>query len=162
MRARGIAGPRLAGGNVSKYAGLSADARPFPDREMPAYSRLPGENGAIAHRCRPGHTNLRHQQAFLTDAHVVGNVHQVVDLGPAADHSVVDAAAIDGGVGANLDVVTDDTAANVRNLAMRSVAKHVPESVAADAGSRMHDRASSEDRSWINGCAWPQPGTLAD
>ncbi len=42
------------------------------------------------------------------DPHVVSHVHQVVELGPAADHRVVDAAAVDARVGADLHVVLQD------------------------------------------------------
>ena len=48
--------------------------------------------------------------------HIVGDLDEIVDLGALADHGVADRAAVDGGVGADLDIVLDDDAADLRNL----------------------------------------------
>ena len=52
------------------------------------------------------------------DADIVANLHQVVDLGALADHGVAHGAAVDRGAGADFDVVLDDDAADLRNLAV--------------------------------------------
>ena len=44
------------------------------------------------------------------------DMHEIIDFGAFADHGVADAAAVDGGAGADLDVVVDDDAADLRNL----------------------------------------------
>ena len=49
--------------------------------------------------------------------HVVADLDLVVELHAVLDHRVVQRAAVDGGVGADLDVVADDHAADLRNLA---------------------------------------------
>src|SRR5207237_360552 len=132
MRTRRITRPRFAGRDVAEDASLRGETRPSPDREVAADSGLARQDRPVANCYRTCNSDLCHQQAFLANAHVVGDVNEVVDLSSVANDGVVDAAAVDGGVGANLDVVTDDTAADVRNLLVRAIPKHVPEPVTSD------------------------------
>ena len=67
-------------------------------------------------RTDPGDAHLRHDQTGFPDAHVVRDLHEVVDLRPRADDRVVDAPAVDRRVRADLDVVLDDAAADMWNL----------------------------------------------
>ena len=53
--------------------------------------------------------------AAAADADIVGDLHEIVDLGAFADDRVGHRAAIDRGVGADLDIVLDDDAADLRN-----------------------------------------------
>src|SRR5262249_26303118 len=73
-----------------------------------------------------------HQQAPLADANVVPHVHEVVQLCPPSHHRIVHAAAVDGGVGADLDIILDDADADVRNAVMSSGIRKVPEPVSPD------------------------------
>jgi hypothetical protein len=50
------------------------------------------------------------------DAHVVRDLHEVVDLDAVLDHGVVDRAAVDGAVRADLDVVADHDASELGHL----------------------------------------------
>src|SRR5690606_40676269 len=45
--------------------------------------------------------------AIIADAHVMGNLHQVVNNHAIADESVTQGAAINGGVGADFDIIAD-------------------------------------------------------
>src|SRR5258706_6048548 len=98
---------------------------------MPADARLPRENAPIADSRRSRDSNLRHDQTEPTDFHVMSDLNEVVDLGSVTDDSVVDASAIDRRVRADLDVVSDNAAADVRNLRMLVSARHVAKSVRA-------------------------------
>ena len=69
---------------------------------------------------------IRQSLPILT---VVSDLNQIVDLRSGADDGVVDAAAIDRRVRADLDVVADDASPDVRNLRMRAIREHVPESI---------------------------------
>ena len=51
--------------------------------------------------------DLSHQDTGPADLHVVPDLHQIVDAGAGADDGVFQRAAVDGGVGADLDVVLD-------------------------------------------------------
>src|SRR6185437_2052574 len=141
VRTRRISRPRLARRNVAERTRLRREARAGANGAMTAHTNLPGEDAAIAHVHRPGHAHLRHDQAQPSDAHVVRDVYQVVDLRAGADHRVVHAAAIDGRVGADLDVVADDAASDVRNLGVATLTRHVAETIAAQPRPRVHTHA---------------------
>ena len=76
----------------------------------------------------------------------MGDVDEIVDLGARADHRIIHATAVDARVGPDLDVVPDEAAPDVRNLAVRLAifAWDVAESVAAEYDARVHDDAFPE------------------
>ena len=77
---------------------------------------------------------------------VVGDLHEVIDLGALADHRVAAGAAIDRGVGADLDIVLDDDPADLRHLQVPAGPHGEAETVLAEAGARMDDDAVAEER----------------
>src|SRR2546430_6220629 len=137
MWTRWIPRPGFAGRDVAEYASLRGETCTSADREVPADSCLSCQDRPITNVDRASDSDLRHHQAFLADAHVVGDVNEIVDLGSVADHCVVDAAAVDGGVGSDLDVVADDAAPDVRDFLVRAIAKHVAESITSDPRARV-------------------------
>src|SRR2546423_2505410 len=98
---------------------------------MPADARLPREYAPIANSRRSRNSNLRHDQTKSTDFHVVSDLNEIVDLRSVTDDSVVDASAIDRRIRADLDVISNNAAAHVRNLRMFIAARHVAKSVRA-------------------------------
>ncbi len=84
--------------------------------------------------------------AMTADHHVVGDLHEVIDLGALADHRVARGAAVDRRVGADLDIVLDDDPADLRHLQVAVRAHGEAEAVLADAGARMDDDAVAEQR----------------
>ena len=52
------------------------------------------------------------------DAHIVANLHQIVDLGALADHGIADCATVNGRAGADFDLILNDDAPDLRNLAV--------------------------------------------
>ena len=80
------------------------------------------------------------------DLDVVGDLHLIVDLGPLADDGVAVGAAVDRGVGADLDVVLDDDAADLRHLQMAARAGREAEPVLPDGDARMDDDAVADQR----------------
>src|ERR1700736_1738771 len=129
---------------------------------MPADAGLAGEDSAIANRHRAGDANLRHDQAFLADPHVVCDVHEIVDLGAVSYNSVVDAAAVDRRVGAYLDVIANNAAPHVRDLGVRPVKENVAEPVAADTCSRMDHDTITQSGAWVDRHPWPESRPVAD
>ena len=67
---------------------------------------------------RAGDARLSNDDAMPPDDDVVGDLHQIVDLGAFADHGIGEKAAIDGRIGADLDAVADDDAADLGNFDM--------------------------------------------
>jgi hypothetical protein len=73
--------------------------------------------------------------------------HEVVDLGAGLDARLADCRAIDRRVGAQLDVVFDDDAGDLRDLLVRAVATaHEAIAVAADHDAILdHDAIANDD-----------------
>src|SRR4051812_42659449 len=92
---------------------------------MTADPGLPRQYRTVPNDHRSGDADLRHDQALLADPYVVGIVHQVVVFVSFSTHGVVDAAGVDGRVGADLDVIADDAAPDVLVFLVRAILKTV-------------------------------------
>ena len=77
---------------------------------------------------------------------VVRDLHQIVDLGALADDGVAGRAAIDRGVGADLDVVLNDDSPGLRNFLVAARRRQIAEAVLADARAGMDDHAVADQR----------------
>ena len=80
---------------------------------MPAW---PAQYDEIAELAAAGDADLRHDDAMATRSVVVPNLDQIINLRTFADHGVADRAAVDGGAGADLYIVLDNDAAELRNF----------------------------------------------
>src|SRR5262249_7856915 len=65
---------------------------------------------------------------------------------PLADHCVAVGTAVDRGIGANLDIVLDDHAADLRHLYVSGLARQIAEAVLTDARARVNDDAVTDER----------------
>ena len=63
-----------------------------------------------------GDAGERDEDDVFADVAVVADVDEVVDLGSAADAGLLERAAVDGGVGADFDVVFDEEGSLLREL----------------------------------------------
>src|SRR5206468_2315509 len=151
MRTRRIPRPRFARRHITEHTRLSADARAFADGVMSLEAGLASDDDAILDARRARYADLRRDQAETSDANVVREMHQVVDLRARADHGVVDASPIDRGAGADFDIILDDATTHMRNLLVPVVAIHVSEAVGADDGSRVHEHALADLGSGVRG-----------
>src|SRR5262249_42421091 len=113
--------------------------------DVPDHAGFGAHHDVVAELGRAGDAALGHDDAMPSDHDVVGDLHQVVDLGAVADHRVSERAAVDGGVGADLDVVADDDAADLGPLAPASGAHREAEAVLPDAGAGVNDAAVADD-----------------
>src|SRR3990172_696364 len=80
------------------------------------------------------------------NADIVAHLDQVVDLGALADYGVANGAAVDGGAGADLDVVLDDDASDLRHLEMALGSHYEAEAILPDLAARMNDDAVADQR----------------
>ena len=83
------------------------------------------------------------------DLAVVADLHQVVDLGARADARRLEGAAINRRAGADLDVVADLDAAQLRHLDVLAVLKTIAETIGAEHGVGVDDDAVAEDRAVV-------------
>ena len=128
----GIAEPLLARGNIGHHAAFGADDRALAERDVIRDADLAPQHHVIAEHDAAGEPAFGADDAMPADRAVVADLHEIIDLGPLADHGVAAAAAVDRGVGADLDIVLDDDAAKLRNLDVTRGARMVAESVLTD------------------------------
>src|SRR5690606_15527475 len=79
------------------------------------------------------------QRGVAADLDIVRDLDQIVQFSAAADHGLAQGGAIDGGVGADLDVVLDHHHAQLRNFVIAAVAKGKAKAVGADHSAAMDD-----------------------
>src|SRR5437660_600368 len=129
--ARRVPRHRGARVDVPDHPALHRDARPAPDRHMVGETGLARQEDVVFDVGAARDPRLTGDQTAGPDATVVADLHEVVDLRPRAHDGVIHAAAIDGRVGADLDVVADDAAPHLRDLARPppALARHVAETV---------------------------------
>src|SRR6185295_15460427 len=87
-----------------------ADVDVAVDHRRAAYQAIPADP------CAAGNAHAARDRRVRADPAVVSDLDQVVELDVVLDHRVVDRAAIDRRVGADLDVRTDDDAPDLRDL----------------------------------------------
>src|ERR1700677_2403333 len=80
---------------------------------MTREANLPRQHDMVLQHRGARNSNLRHDDAGSAYLHVVPDLHEVVDPSAGADDRVFQGATIDGGVGADLDIVLDQDAAEL-------------------------------------------------
>src|SRR5690348_4477646 len=105
---------------------------------------MPADVGAAGDAGAAGDRGVR------ANAHVVAHLDLVVELDALFEHRIVDRAAIDRGVGADLDVVADAYGADLRNLDPAALFLGDAEAVGADHGTGMDDDARADRATGIH------------
>ena len=103
-------------GFAAEDAGLAAEDDAGTDVDVVADAHLAGEDCAVANRARAGDAGAHDEDGVFADVAVVADVDEVVELCAAADAGFSERAAVDGGVGADLDVVFNDQCSLLREL----------------------------------------------
>src|SRR5450830_1320895 len=80
------------------------------------------------------------------DADIVAYLDKVVDLGAFTDHGVANGAAVDGSAGADLDIVLDDDAPDLRHLEVALSPHHEAEAVLTDLAAGVDDDTIADQR----------------
>src|ERR1019366_5922938 len=126
---------------IGQHARLSAKNRASFDGSMVAKAHLPAQQAVVSDAAATGNARLGGNHHVGSDAAVVANVHQVVELRARPDGRLVERAAVDGAVGADLDVVADDEASDLRELHITPIGLVADKSKAVGTEDRtgMHD-----------------------
>src|SRR5712691_13327403 len=126
-RAARQAAPDLSGGHIARHAGLGGDHGSRADRDVVRDTNLARQHGPASYRAGARDADLRHQDDVLSHVAVVADLDEVVDLAAPPDPGFTERRAVDGGIGADLDVVSDAQASDLRDLAMRRTVERVAE-----------------------------------
>ncbi len=116
---------------------------PAPMRRWPVKAALPAHDDEILQHGTSGDAGLRHDHAAAAEADVVPYLYQIINPAARPDHRIRPGAAVDGGIGADLDVVADDHPAELRHLHVAGRVGREAEPVLAQprAGEDPHPRA---------------------
>src|SRR6185369_9568866 len=95
-----------------RYLGAVADLEVVVDAHLRA------QRDVVTDRQAAREADLGREQAVPADGHIVTDLDLIVDFGALADHRIAQAAAVDGGAGADLDMVLDQDPAGLRHLQM--------------------------------------------
>ena len=104
------------------------------DHKMIGNADLSGQRGEVAIVTLPDMPTCN-DQAMPANGNVVSDLHEVVDLGALADDGIAGGAAVDRGIGANLDLILDDRAGFAEFFDGREFGKK-PKLVLADADAQ--------------------------
>src|SRR4249920_494239 len=99
--------------------------------------RLPSDGHMFANLGTSGDTRLGCDYRMLPDIHIVGDLHEIVDLGAAAYHRSAQSRTIDGCICTNLNVIFDHDNTDLWNLDTTLAAAGIAETVAADDHTRV-------------------------
>ena len=119
---------------------------------MFAYANLSTQHDIFFYRDTSREPGLGGDNNIFSDLAVVANVYQIVDFRASSDAGFVQRSAIDSGIGADLDIIFDFQAADLRKLfvaASRLVA-HIAKAVAAEHGTGVNNYAVSKTHAGIN------------
>ncbi len=133
------------------------------DAEVAGDAGLPADHAARTDAGAAGDPGTTRHDGVLAHAHVVRDLNEVVELDAVADHGVVERAAVDRGVGADLDVVADDDAAGLRDLdpGAGALAREA-EAVGADDHARVQDAVLADHAVVIDADVGVEPGATPD
>ena len=121
---------------------LASEDSVVTDGDMTIHTSLSGHDDVVADFGAAGDADLRAEEIVLADFDIVSQMAKVIDLGTAADDGIVHRAIVDGGAGADLDVVSDDSAAELANvMVMALFIGGEAEALTADDGVRTKDDA---------------------
>src|SRR6267142_2268751 len=108
------------------------------DLEMVVDAHLGAQRDVVTDRQAAREPDLGREQAVPADGYIVADLDLIVDFGTLADHRIPQAAAVDGGSGADFHIVLDQDAAGLRHLDVALGAEENETiAVLADAAGRM-------------------------
>lgn len=121
---------------------LASEDSVVTDGDMSIHAGLSGHDDMIADLGASGDADLRAEEIVLADLDIMSQMTKVIDLGAAADDGVIHRAIVDGGAGTDLDVVSDDSAAELANvMVVACLISGEAEALTADDGMRTKDDA---------------------
>ncbi len=122
--------------------GLASEDSVVTDGDMTIHAGLSGHDDMIADFGTAGDADLRAEEIVLADLDIMSQMAKVIDLSAAADDGVIHRTVVDGGAGTDLDVISDDSAAELANvMVVACLVSGEAEALTADDGMRTKDDA---------------------
>src|SRR5688572_20566172 len=115
-----------------RHSGLRSDDRSVADLDMIDYPHLSSQSHILAQFCTAGDPGLRRDHRVCSHGNIMRNLHEIIDLSASSNECAAKSCAIDGCIGADLDIVFDLDVAHLRDLDPMFAAPGVAEAVAAN------------------------------
>ncbi len=148
--------------DVARSQGLGRDLRAVADPQVISDGDLSAQYHVVSKRTRTPDAALSDDDAILTDLDVVADLNEVVDFCAATDACHAAACPVNGTVGTDLDVVFDDDASDLRDLAMPAVALKVAETIRSNCGIGMNDNPITDSDALPDDDIRPQHAIKSD
>src|SRR6516164_7965952 len=128
--------------------GSTGDHHIVRNGEVASESDHASDHATLADAGAAGDTGARGDRRVRTNAHVVSDHDEVVELHAVLDDGVLDGATIDGGVGTDLHVRADKHAADLRHLEPGALLRGKAKAVGADHRARLQHAARPDLYAW--------------
>src|SRR5690606_38453519 len=149
-------------GNGARDHGHAADEYVVTDIDVADHADA-AVNGAVATDTgAAGNADTGRHRGVITNLHVVGNLDLVVQLDAVADHGVVDGAAVDGGIGTDLHVITNQHATDLGDLLPAAAIIGKAEALPADHRTGLNHHPLAHPHIVIQGHPWSQPAAVTN
>ena len=106
---------------------------------------LAADHHAVAQSDAASHPRLACDNAVAADDNVVGNLYEVVDFRAFADHGVTTAAPVNSCASADLNIVVNNYAAELRYFRSPASARDIAESILPNSATGMDDHVVADD-----------------
>src|SRR5208282_5338526 len=147
---------------AAENTGLTANDGAVFEMALLPKTRLAAHHYVLAEIARAGKTDLCGHNGVRADLAVVCDVHQVIQFNAFPDARVVERTAINGRVGANLNVVRDFDDSGLRKFPVAALALRVAETVGSNHGSRVNFHAMPDANARVKSDARMDPAVIAD
>ncbi len=117
---------------------------PISDLDMTRYPDLTRQNALSADGRTSGNADLGHQKGIFSHGNIMGDVHQIIGFDAFLNPCFPVCRAIDGVVRPDLDIIVYLYNSQMGDFVIDPIIRGVPESVAADDGSRMDGHAAAD------------------
>src|SRR5690606_38142335 len=129
---------------------------------MIANTHLACNHDIVAGGSTAGDANLGAQQIVLADLAIVPDLHQVIDLCPAADACRSIGAAVDGRIGADLDVGADFYVPKLGSQFMATGVLTIAKPIGPNHGTGVNDGAIPDGGPFVEGHSREQCHSLTN
>src|SRR5260221_10552105 len=155
------AADRLARRDIAKDAAMRRHPRSLAQCQVTGQAALPTDHDEIVELGAARDANLRDDHATPANNDVVPDLHQIINHRAVADHRVEPGTAVDRGIGADLDIVADDDAAELRHPDMTAGIRREAEAFLSDTRPRQ-DAHPIADQAVAEADIGADPRRLAD
>lgn len=131
--------------DISNHAAFTRDACGRSNAKMVTDADLAPDHDSIPDYRAAGDAHLGAENAISSESNIVCDVYEIIENGPCADNRVSCRATIYRAVCTDLDVVTDDNAAKLRNAQGAIRRRYEAKALSANADTRGYSHAGAQN-----------------